>query len=268
MGGKLGISVEREIMTCQDKLAATAATVHRLPMTSFDEMAEAIPSKQLFCSVLHELHQPLVAIRLFAANGRTICEGEAASAAKLGALFEGISQSTELTIQTIGRLRGFVNGQAPAIQPTDVNGAIEEILGLAEIVALSRGVTIVETLEPGLDSVWADRGALQQAILNLVFNGIEAIDCAEERCVSISTHGTGDAIEIEIADTGCGIPFEHRGKLFEPQFTTKSYGSGLGLGIAREIIVQHGGSISLTRSKAGEGSSFCISLPVSLPTRE
>lgn len=255
-------------MTYQDQFATSAATVHHLPMVSFDEMTELMPSKQLFSSVLHELHQPLIAIRLFAANGRTICEGDTASAAKLGALFDGICQSTELTIQTIGRLRSFVNGQAPTVQATDVNQAIEDILRLAEIIALSRGVTLVERLEPDLDSIWADRGALQQAILNLVFNGIEAIDRGDERRVSVSTHGTGDAIEIVVSDTGCGIPAEHRGKLFEPQFTTKTQGSGLGLGIAREIIVQHGGSISLLPSKPGEGTSFCISLPVSPPTAE
>jgi signal transduction histidine kinase len=265
MGGKLDIAAEREIMTCQNNIAPIAANVHRLPMVSFDEIAQVMPSKQLFSSVLHELHQPLVAIQLFAANGRTICEGGAASAAKLGALFEGISESTELTIQTIGRLRGFVNGQAPMIEPTDVNEAIAEILRLAEIVARSREITIIEVLEPGLDTIWADRGALQQAILNLVFNGIEAIDREVERRVSVCTRGTGNTIEIVVADTGCGIPAQLHDKLFEPQFTTKPQGSGLGLGIARDIVLQHGGSISLLGSKPGEGTRFCVSLPVSLP---
>jgi signal transduction histidine kinase len=252
-------------MAYHEKIAPVATNVHHLPTVTFDEIAEVMPSKQLFSSVLHELHQPLVAIRLFAANGLTICEDGAATAEKLGALFEGIGESAELTIQTIGRLRSFVNGHAPLIQPTDVNQAIEEVLRIAEVVAHSRGIAIVEALEPGLDSIWADRGSLQQAILNLVFNGIEAIDREAVRRVTVSTRGTDETIEIIVADTGCGIAEENRAKLFEPQFTTKPQGCGLGLGIARDIVVQHGGSISLLASRPGSGTSFLVSLPVSLP---
>jgi two-component system C4-dicarboxylate transport sensor histidine kinase DctB len=234
-------------------------------MATFDDIAAVMPSKQLFSSVLHELQQPLVAIRLFAANGRTICEGGAASAAALDTLFEGIGESAEMTIRTIGRMRGFVNGQAPSVQATDVNEAVAEVLRLAEIVARARDITIVEALEPGLDCVWADRGALQQAVLNLVFNAIEAIDAEVERRITVSTCSAGDAIEIVVADTGYGIPEKLHDKLFEPAFTTKPQGSGLGLVIARDIITQHGGSIELLESKPGKGSRFCITLPVTLP---
>jgi signal transduction histidine kinase len=252
-------------MTFHGKIAPIASDSRRSQPATFDDFAAVMPSKQIFSSILHELNQPLVAIRLFAANGRTVCEGEPVSAATLEALFEGIYESTELTIQTIGRLRSFVNGQTPMFQPTDVNQAVAEILRLAEIVARSRGVKIVETLEPGLECVWADRGALQQAILNLVFNGIEAIDHEVERSVSVCTRSRDDAIEIEVADTGCGIDEDHRDSLFAPQFTTKPEGSGLGLGIARDIIMQHGGSLSLLESRPGEGARFCVRLPASLP---
>jgi len=252
-------------MTYQGKVASAATTAHQLPMATFDDVASIMPSKQLFSSVLHELQQPLVAIRLFAANGRTICEGGAASAAMLENLFEGIGESAEMTIRTIGRMRGFVNGQAPSIQPTDVNQAVADVLRLAEIVARARDITIVEALEPGLDCVWANRGALQQAILNLVFNAIEAIDLEVERRISVCTRGTGDRVEIVVADSGYGIPEELHDRLFEPAFTTKPQGSGLGLVIARDIIAQHGGSIELLESQPGKGASFCISLPVTLP---
>jgi signal transduction histidine kinase len=210
---------------------------------------------------LHELHQPLVAIRLFADNGRAICK-EKPTPDKLRALFEGVGESADLTIRTIGRLRSFLSGKTPTLEPTDVNQAIQEIVRLAEIVARSRGIEIVETLEPGLDCVWADRGALQETFLNLLYNAIEAIDHEGERRVSICTRSAGDAIEIEVADTGCGIPEELRGKLFETAFTTKPQGSGLGLGIARDIVRQHGGSISLRHSNPDVGTSFCVRLPL------
>jgi signal transduction histidine kinase len=215
-------------------------------------------------SILHELHQPLVAIRLYADSGRAHCAGESFSAERLAALFEAVGESVELTIRTIGRLRGLVKGQAPSISSTDVNQAVLAILRLAEIVARSRGVSIVKLLEPDLACIWADRGALQQAVLNLVFNAIEAIDEQSERRVSVCTRRSGEAIEIMVADTGCGIAKEHQDRLFEPEFTTKPEGNGLGLGIAHEIIVQQGGSLSLLWSKVGEGTCFCVRLPVSL----
>jgi signal transduction histidine kinase len=231
---------------------------------TFEELALGAPLKLLFSSILHELNQPLVAIRLYADSGCASCESGTVSAEKLRALFEAVGQSAELTIRTIGRLRGFVKGQAPTIAPTDVNQAISEVLRLAEVVACSRKISLIETLEPDLSFIQADRGALQQAILNLVFNAIEAIDQESERCVSVSTRRVGDSIEIVVADTGCGIAEEHQDRLFEPEFTTKPQGSGLGLVIAHDIVLHHGGSIFLLRSKRGEGSSFCVKMPVNL----
>jgi signal transduction histidine kinase len=222
------------------------------------------PLRLLFSSILHELNQPLVAIRLCADSGCASCESGTVPAEKLRALFEAVSESADLTLRTIGRLRGIVQGQAPTISPTDVNQAVSEVLRLAQVVASSRGISLVGTLEPDLGCIWADRGALQQAILNLVFNAIEAIDQESERRVSVSTRCAGDAIEIVVADTGCGIVAEHQHRLFEPEFTTKPQGSGLGLGIALDIVLQHGGSLSLLRSRRGEGSSFCVSMPVNL----
>jgi signal transduction histidine kinase len=84
----------------------------------------------------------------------------------------------------------------------------------------------------------------------------------------VSTRRAGDAIEIEVTDTGCGIAEEHRDRLFDPEFTTKPEGHGLGLGIVRDIIAQEGGSLCLLRSKVGEGTSFCIRLPTSLSHSE
>jgi signal transduction histidine kinase len=229
---------------------------------TFDDIESGAPMKQFFSSILHDLHQPLVAIQLFAHSGREICGDEVTSSDKLRRLFEGVGESADLTIRTIARLRSFVDGRAPTIETTDVNQAIGEVVRLAEIVARSRGIVIEEKLEPGLDSIWADCGALQEAFLNLMFNAIEAIDDARERRVTISSRSTSDAIEIEVADTGCGIPQERQDQLFETAFTTKPQGSGLGLGIVREIVRRHGGSISLRYSDPDAGTSFCVRLPL------
>jgi two-component system sensor histidine kinase AtoS len=251
-------------MTEQSRFIGAAGEFYPHPPVSFEDLVQDSALKHFFSSILHELQQPLVAIRLFAENGRAMCGEDASSADRLRALFEDVGRSAELTIRTIGRLRGFVKGQAPGIGPTDVNEAVSEILRLAEIVASSRGVSIVKRLESGLAPIWADFGALQEAFLNLVFNAIEAIDHEDERTISVCTRSAGDAIEVVVSDTGCGIPVEHQDRLFDREFTTKPQGSGLGLGIARDIIVHHGGSISLLQSNAGEGTSFCVRLPTKL----
>jgi anti-sigma regulatory factor (Ser/Thr protein kinase) len=249
-------------MTDQPRIVAAAEMSQPRQGTVFDEIVPGAPLKLLFSSILHELHQPLVAIRLLADSGRASCEDGSNSAEKLRELFEGVGESVELTIRTIGRLRSFVKGMAPTLSRTDVNGAIAEVLRLAEVVARQRGIKIIESLEPNLGPIWADRGALQQAFLNLVFNAIEAIEEQSIRRVVVGTRMAGDRIEIIVSDTGCGIEAEHRDRVFEPEFTTKPQGSGLGLGIVRDIIMQHGGSISLLRSKRGKGTSFCVTLPM------
>jgi hypothetical protein len=165
-------------------------------------------------------------------------------------------------MRTIGRLRDFVKGRAPTIAPTDVNAAVSEVLRLCEIVAHSRSIVINEALDPDLTCIWADRGALQQALCNCLFNALEAIDVQSGGCVLVSTRAVGDAIEIVVEDTGCGIAAERQDAIFEAEFTTKPEGNGLGLAIARHSIMQQGGTLSLLRSKVGEGSGFCLSLPL------
>jgi signal transduction histidine kinase len=228
---------------------------------AFDALTPGAPMKLFLSSMLHELHQPLVAIRLCAESGRAHCEGGGFSVEKVGALFEAVGESVEMTLRAIGGLRGYVKGQEPTISPIDLNQAVSEVIRLATIVARSRGIALVELLEPGLGRIWANRGALEQALSNLVFNAIEAIDEQGERRVSVSTRSAGDAIEVVVTDTGCGIAPDHQDKVFEPEFTTKPQGSGLGLAIAREVIAQQGGALFLLRSRLGEGTSFCLRLP-------
>jgi signal transduction histidine kinase len=183
---------------------------------AFAALTPGAPMKLFLSSMLHELHQPLVAIRLCAESGRANCAGGSFSVEKLGALFEAVGESVEMTLRTIGGLRGYVKGQEPTISPIDLNQAVSEVIRLAAIVARSRGIALVELLEPGLGCIWANRGALEQALCNLVFNAIEAIDEQGERRVSVSTRSAGDAIEVVVTDTGCGIPRTIRTRCSSP----------------------------------------------------
>lgn len=240
-----------------DHTQAVTQTVTKFSGTPVD----ALFSNQFLSSILHELQQPLVAIKLFAAQGQRSCGESAPSTDALHSHFEGIYDSAMLTLKTIAQLRRLVNGQAMLFELVDINNAVAEIIHLAEIVGRARGISIVHSLEPDLDFVLADRVSFQHAVLNLLFNGIEAIDGQQGGRVTIRTRSAADTVEIAVADTGSGIAEAIRGKLFEPHFTTKPEGSGLGLAIARSIVEEHGGTIDLARAKAGEGATFRLRLP-------
>ncbi|MBI1964587.1 MAG: hypothetical protein HYS37_14560 [Candidatus Rokubacteria bacterium] len=109
-----------------------------------------------------------------------------------------------------------------------------------------------------------DRGLLRQAILNLVKNGLEALSTGG--ALTLASRRDGDTVEIAVSDSGPGIPEEVAGRLFEPFFTTKPQGTGLGLGIARQIIDEHGGEIRWA-NRPGGGAVFTIRLPIKRAAR-
>ena len=121
------------------------------------------------------------------------------------------------------------------------------------------GITLVVDIDPFLPRLMLDENFLRQALLNIVKNAMNAMTSGGR--LTIRASGQGDFVRISITDTGCGIDQEHLGKIFEPYFTTKATGTGLGLTVVYKIIKQHDGDISV-ESTVGQGTVFTISLPV------
>jgi signal transduction histidine kinase len=159
----------------------------------------------------------------------------------------------------------MVANDEPELAPLDLNAVIEDVLGFLEDECRSRDVTVQTDLEPGLPPVMGDLIQLQQVVLNLVMNAIEAMrDVApRSRTISIRTWSTTDGdVGVAVGDHGSGIAADAIARVFDPFFTTKPSGVGLGLAITRSIIESHGGRI--WAEAAPKGALFQFTLPAAV----
>ena len=164
---------------------------------------------------------------------------------------------------TIARLRSLAGKRPLERQALNVNEVVAEILRLVGGDARRRGVVVCTEMQPTLPAISADRVSLQQVVLNLVLNAMDAMDHLEEadRRLVIRTQQAAGAVEIAVIDRGHGIPPDRLPRLFDAFFTTKRDGLGLGLAIARSIVEAHGGRI-WAEDLEGRGASFRLHLPV------
>jgi two-component system sensor histidine kinase DctS len=155
-----------------------------------------------------------------------------------------------------------VRRSEPKREPCSINGVMEDAIALIEPDARKRGVRIVSSLASDLPQVLADRVMIEQVILNLVRNGIDAAcEChGENRSLEVLTRLDGDMVTAGVADPGPGIAPEVEGKLFAPFFTTKEHGMGMGLNICRSIVELHDGRLWHQPNPHG-GTVFCFSIP-------
>lgn len=164
--------------------------------------------------------------------------------------------------QIIRRLRDFVARGESERRVESLKKLVEEASALALVGAKDRGVRVRFDFDPTADLVLADKVQIQQVILNLIRNAIEAMETSERRELVLSTAAAEDGmVAIRVADTGPGIAPEIADQLFQPFITTKAQGMGVGLSISRTIIEAHGGQITV-EPNAGGGTVFCFTLRV------
>ena len=215
---------------------------------------------QLMASITHEVRQPLTAIVANASAGLFVIARETSSHADgLRDIFEDIIAEGRLAEDVIQRLRALASKRPLALQTLDVNQLAMDTLRFIEGDAKRRQVTTRADLEPALPVVQADRVCLQQVLLSLTLNAMDAMLETENRQVLLRTRRIDDSIELSVSDTGHGIAADALPRLFEPFFTTKKEGLGLGLAISRSIIEAHEGRI--WAENHGRGATFHVSLP-------
>jgi signal transduction histidine kinase len=175
---------------------------------------------------------------------------------------EKASAQAERAGTIIRRMRDFVNKREPNRAPVAVAEVVSEAVGFAEIDARKAGVALVRELPPDLPPIYADRVMIEQVLLNLVKNAVEAMQgCRESRVVTIAARVDGArSVEVAVTDHGRGFAPEHAEKLFAPFFTTKPEGMGMGLSICRSIVEFHGGRL-WAQPNPGGGSVFSFTLP-------
>lgn len=229
-----------------------AELVHISRLTALGEMASALA---------HELNQPLSAIANYMKGARRLLENAAdpQSATIREALEKAADQSLRAG-QIIRRLRDFVARGETERRIESLTKLLEEASALALVGAKDRGVRVTYAFAPTLDAVLADRVQIQQVVLNLVRNAVEAMEQSPRRDLTISTEAGADGMAvIKVADTGTGIAAEIAEQLFQPFVTTKSQGLGVGLSISRTIVESHGGRIWVDANPGG-GTVFGFTL--------
>jgi two-component system sensor kinase FixL len=223
---------------------------------------------ELTASIAHEVNQPLAAI---VANGEAGLRWLGREAPDLGETrksIEAMLRNAQRASNVVRRLRALSAKAAPDHVLLDLGEVAEETVQLVERELRAQGVRLSADLPADLPPVDGDRVQLQQVLLNLMLNAIQALGAVppERRTISVRVqHATseslGDAIVVTVDDTGAGIAETDLSHLFEAFFTTRSDGMGMGLSISRSIVEAHGGRIEAA-SRPGGGASFRVSLPV------
>ena len=163
----------------------------------------------------------------------------------------------------IFRLRSLLTRKPYELRNIDLNRTVADGLDLLSTTARKRGVNLTKALSSTALEVRGDSIQLQQVLLNLIINGMDAMSDTNggPREIVVRTAAIGDVAEVSVSDSGAGIPPDQIGNVFEPFFTTKQNGMGMGLSIARTIIAAHGGEIP-AENRRGGGAAFCFSLPL------
>ncbi len=214
---------------------------------------------QLAAGVAHEINNPLGAVLMY---GHLSLEEMATEDPRRKNLEKVVAEATRCK-NIVRGLLDFARQSEPNVEEADANEVLKRTLSLLQNQALFQNIKITTRFSPSLPKAMMDSGQIQQVFTNIILNAAEAMTGGGELTVASRTAAGGEAIEIEIADTGCGIPPENLEKIFDPFFTTKEVGRGTGLGLAVSygIIAGHKGTIEI-RSEPGKGTTFILRLPL------
>ena len=213
---------------------------------------------QLAGGVGHELRNPLGAIKnaVYYVKGKVAKSEVAQKEPRVMEFLEIIDDEVNASNKIINDLLGFSRVGKPAVSPTHVKKVIEDALSRTPI---PENIALTKRLDSDLTEIEIDSDQIQQALVNIITNAVQAMP--EGGKLTIGTREKGKFLEVEITDTGSGIPQEVKDKIFEPLYTTRAKGIGLGLAVSKSIIDRHGGNIEV-KSKVGEGTTFNIKLPL------
>jgi signal transduction histidine kinase len=218
---------------------------------------------ELSGALAHELNQPLAAILSNAQAAQGILKEASPDLEETRCILDDIVADDLRAGEVIRRLRALLKRDEPRADELDVNTLVEDSLRIAHSEIVTHRITLDVQLAPNLPAIKGDRIQLQQVLLNLLVNACEAMQevSPRNRALRVTTRADGnDNVEIVVSDTGKGIPNEAQKQLFEPFFTTRKQGLGLGLSITRAILLAHNGHIRAVNNEAG-GASFHVLLP-------
>lgn len=259
-GRKAILSINRDIT--ERRALEEAARRHGKALASTNRLATI---GEMASGLAHELNQPLCAIAAYTQACVQMLRNGTVNASKLLETMEKATGQANRAGAIINRMKDFVRKPKPVRSRTDVNDVIRDAAVLVAPAAKKHNVSIELDLTDSLPSVQADAMQIEQVILNLVVNGLEAIDEIERRDPKViirSTRTQDCGIQVDVCDNGRGVNDDVRERMFNLFFTTKTEGLGMGLSICRSIIEAHDGKLWAT-TNVDDGTTFHFSLPTS-----
>ena len=217
---------------------------------------------EMVSGIAHEVNQPLTAISNYASACRRMAQAGVLGGEELVATLEKISAQAQRAGQVIRGLRALVRKRDEIREPLDCNRLIRDVATLVDFEIRQGNYRFVLQLTEPLPAVMGDAVQIQQVVLNLVRNAVDAMsERATGELIEVSTSVVDSWVEMRVRDSGPGIPAAVAERLFEPFFTTKAQGIGLGLSICKSIITAHGGQLTAEVATGG-GAEFRVRLPV------
>ena len=217
---------------------------------------------ELAASIAHEINQPLAAVHANSLAALRWLGAEVPNVLEATQALEGISRDARRASDVIGRIRALLKDQKPTYVALDVNDVIREVIAIIQSALRARGVSIRTDLSATLPAARGDRVQLQQVILNLILNSVDAMTLVSDRPPMLRLESRIDVsgnVLVAVEDTGAGLEARLLDRIFEPLFTTKSHGMGMGLAICKSIVESHGGRIwALPRQPHGITFQFTV----------
>lgn len=220
---------------------------------------------ELTAGIAHEINQPLTAIAAFAdAGSRLLNWDNPQASAELENVCTRIAEQARRAGNVVNRLRKLSRRGDVTKSSHEIDPLVRNVLLLFEHELTNSGIELSTSFEPDLPAMILDEIQIQQVLVNLVKNSIDALKAAgtSDPTINVQAQRRGLMVEIEVLDNGPGVPPEFENRLFEPFYTTKEYGVGLGLSICKNIAAAHGGRLFYVPSETG-GAIFTLSLPLS-----
>ena len=254
LGSQIGQFIERK----------HAEEALRVAQAELAHLARVMTMGELTASIAHEVNQPLLGIVTSASSCSRWLAAEPPNLARAQRALERIVTAGTRASDVIDRIRTLVKRQPMREEPVDLNGIVLEVIAMVRHELHRSGVSLRTRLADELPAVRGDRVQLQQVVLNLILNAIEATREIEGRARQVliaSRVERGNDVHIEVRDSGVGLALESRSRVFEAFYTTKQSGLGMGLSISKSIVEAHGGRISATPNSP-HGAIFSFRLPL------
>jgi two-component system sensor kinase FixL len=223
---------------------------------------------QMASSIAHEINQPLAAAANYlGAARRFVGDSSPEATGRTIGLIEKAETQTRRASEIVDRLRAFLKRREVQKRPERLRPIVEEAMAIALIGVREREIEVGMAVDPAGSDVIVDKVQVQQVLVNLIRNAVEAMATSERRELVISAESGNGMVEVKVGDTGPGLSAEIRSRLFQAFVTTKERGMGVGLSISRSIVEAHGGELSASDNPGG-GTVFRFTLPVAAETAD